>query len=116
MIFNSNFSQGLLAEKRINLQSEDLQALWQTEITAWDPLHRFVVEQRRDPYRKWIHEHTFTPCGANSKIRDFVQYDLFGGRLVNFLLVRCDGRRIFILPQTRSPAPISVTVTEIDAE
>ena len=68
---------------------------WQTEITAWDPPFRFVDEQRHGPYRKWIHEHTFSRCGDDSEIRDFVKYDPPGGRLVNFLFVRRDVRRIF---------------------
>ena len=32
---------------------------WQSEITAWEPPCRFVDEQRRGPYRVWIHEHRF---------------------------------------------------------
>ena len=68
---------------------------WQTEITAWDPPHRFVDEQRRGPYRKWIHEHTFSGHDNGSEISDFVKYDMVGGWLADFLFVRRDVRRIF---------------------
>ena len=33
---------------------------WESEITAWEPTHRFVDEQRSGPYRLWIHEHQFS--------------------------------------------------------
>ena len=29
---------------------------WQSEITVWEPSYRFVDEQRRGPYRVWVHE------------------------------------------------------------
>lgn len=68
---------------------------WQSEITAWQPPHRFVDEQRRGPYRCWIHEHTFVPDGDGTIARDFVRYDHIGGRVVNNLWVKHDLRRIF---------------------
>ncbi|MGD8331400.1 MAG: SRPBCC family protein [Acidobacteriota bacterium] len=68
---------------------------WQSEITAWEPPYRFVDEQRRGPYRVWIHEHTFEEAGNNTIARDHVRYDHIGGRLVNALMVGPDVRRIF---------------------
>ena len=43
---------------------------WQSEITAWEPQHRFVDEQRRGPYRLWHHERFFVRPDLN-QIFDF---------------------------------------------
>jgi ligand-binding SRPBCC domain-containing protein len=69
---------------------------WQSEITVWEPPRRFVDEQRRGPYRRWIHEHVFQACGNGVEMRDFVRYSVFGGRLVNLFFVQRDVRNIFI--------------------
>ncbi len=84
---------GALIEYRLRLHGIPLR--WQSEITAWEPPRRFVDEQRRGPYRQWIHEHTFTERDGGSEVRDFVRYSVSGGRLVDFLFVRHDVRRIF---------------------
>jgi ligand-binding SRPBCC domain-containing protein len=68
---------------------------WQSEITAWEPPLRFVDEQRRGPYRTWIHEHLFRECGAETEIVDNVQYEVLGGRLVNRLFVQRELEKIF---------------------
>ncbi len=68
---------------------------WQSEITVWEPPHRFVDEQRRGPYRAWIHEHTFEMDGDTTLARDVVRYDHIGGKLVNRLMVGPDVSRIF---------------------
>lgn len=68
---------------------------WRTEITAWEPPFRFVDEQRRGPYRQWIHEHTFTPDDGGTLARDRVRYRVPGGALVDRLFVHRDVRRIF---------------------
>ncbi|MBN2320998.1 MAG: SRPBCC family protein [Acidobacteria bacterium] len=85
---------GTIIEYRLRLHGIALR--WQSEITVWNPPFRFVDEQRRGPYKKWIHEHTFTRRGNGSTMRDFVKYDLTGGWLVNFLFVRREVRRIFM--------------------
>jgi len=84
---------GAIIEYQLHLHGIALR--WQSEITVWKPPLRFVDEQRRGPYRKWIHEHTFTQCGHGSEMNDFVQYAVPGGWLVNLIFVRRDVRRIF---------------------
>jgi ligand-binding SRPBCC domain-containing protein len=68
---------------------------WQTEITAWQPPFRFVDEQRRGPYRQWIHTHTFVARDGGTLCIDDVRYAVPGGRVINWLLVRRDVAAIF---------------------
>lgn len=68
---------------------------WESEITAWNPPHRFVDEQRRGPYRLWIHEHLFRQHNGLTLAEDRVQYAVPGGALVNRWLVAPDLARVF---------------------
>jgi ligand-binding SRPBCC domain-containing protein len=68
---------------------------WRTEITAWEPPFRFVDEQRRGPYRLWVHEHTFEEIPGGTRVADRVRYSIPGGPLVHRLLVARDLRAIF---------------------
>jgi len=68
---------------------------WQTEITAWEPPHRFVDTQIRGPYRLWVHEHRFAGDGEETIVRDTVHYAPRGGSLVNRLFVAPHLLRIF---------------------
>jgi ligand-binding SRPBCC domain-containing protein len=68
---------------------------WRSEITVWEPPFRFVDEQRRGPYRQWIHEHAFEDLGDATRVRDRVRYQVLGGALVNRLFITRDVRRIF---------------------
>ena len=68
---------------------------WQSEITAWNPPHSFVDEQRRGPYRRWIHTHTFDPVQDCTLVRDEVEYAVFGGSIVQNFLVGPDLEKIF---------------------
>jgi ligand-binding SRPBCC domain-containing protein len=69
---------------------------WRSEITVWDPPHRFVDEQRRGPYRWWRHEHVFEEEEDGSTLaRDHVEYGVPGGPLVHRLFVARSVRQIF---------------------
>lgn len=68
---------------------------WRSEITLWEPPHRFVDEQRRGPYRWWRHEHSFVDADGGTQARDRVEYAVRGGALINKLLVAPDLKKIF---------------------
>jgi ligand-binding SRPBCC domain-containing protein len=71
---------------------------WTSEITVWEPPHRFVDEQVRGPYSKWHHEHTFGEVDGGTRIDDRVTYGLpFGplGKVVHALFVRRQLESIF---------------------
>ena len=84
---------GTLIDYRLRVRGVPIS--WQSEITVWEPPYRFVDEQRRGPYKAWIHEHTFEEDGHTTVARDKVLYDHIGGRLANRLMVGPDVRRIF---------------------
>ncbi len=73
---------------------------WQSEITAWEPPARFVDEQRRGPYRLWIHEHRLEPADGGTRMHDTVTYAVPGGLLAQRLVVGRDVERIFAYRRT----------------
>ena len=86
--------QGALIDYRLRVRGVPLR--WRSEITAWEPPYRFVDEQRRGPYRLWIHEHGFEETREGRTLaHDAVRYAVPGGWLVDRLLVRRDLERIF---------------------
>ena len=84
---------GALIEYRLKIHG--IPVKWQSEITAWEPPHRFVDEQRRGPYRRWVHEHRFVPQRQGTLIQDQVQYSVPGGWILERLFVNRDIRKIF---------------------
>ena len=84
---------GTLIDYRVRLRGIPMR--WQSEITEWEPPHRFVDEQRRGPYRMWIHEHTFTSQDDGTMAKDIVQYAVLGGAIVQRLFVASELKRIF---------------------
>ena len=89
---------GTRIDYRIRLRR--LPMRWQSEITAWEPPYRFVDEQRRGPYRLWVHEHVFIPQEGTAQdggtlARDIVQYAVLGGSIVQRLFVASELERIF---------------------
>lgn len=85
--------QGVRIDYRLRIRG--LPMRWQSEITVWEPPHRFIDAQRRGPYRLWEHEHTFSEENGVTTVRDFVRYEVYCGWLVNRLLVRKDLEHIF---------------------
>lgn len=107
---------GTIIEYRITLRG--LPLTWRSEITEWDPPHRFVDEQRRGPYRRWRHVHGFEARDGGTRVSDRVEYATWGGRLVNRLFVAPDLRRIFTYRQSAlagyfggSAPPAAVRIT-----
>ena len=92
-------NEGALIDYRLRLHGIPLR--WRSEITAWEPPHRFVDEQRRGPYRLWVHEHRFTEADGGTRVEDRVRYSVLGGALVDKLLVAPDVKRIFDYRQER---------------
>jgi len=85
---------GTLIDYRIKLRGIPMR--WQSEITAWEPPHRFVDEQRRGPYKFWIHEHTFTALDrGRTEAGDHVRYGVPGGRLIHRFFIEKDLEKIF---------------------
>jgi len=85
--------KGTVIEYRLRVHGVPVR--WTSEITEWDPPHRFVDEQRRGPYRLWHHEHRFEERDGGTLCSDIVRYAAPGGPLVHKLLVERDVRKIF---------------------
>jgi ligand-binding SRPBCC domain-containing protein len=84
---------GTLIDYRLRIRG--IPASWQSEITAWEPSHRFVDEQRRGPYRLWRHEHTFEPHDGGTLCRDQVRYAVPFDFLMHGWFERPNIERIF---------------------
>lgn len=83
---------------RYRLRVRRVPVSWVTEITAWEPPHRFVDEQLTGPYALWEHTHSFESDGEETIMRDVVRYRIgFGalGLLADRMLVRRDLEAIF---------------------
>lgn len=68
-----------------------LRIRWQTLITEWEPMTRFVDLQQRGPYALWHHEHCFERMEDGVLCSDRVLYRIpFGpvGRLMQRLSIR----------------------------
>ena len=71
---------------------------WRTQISEYQPPHRFVDEQLQGPYAVWKHTHTFAETNGGTLIGDEVRYALpFGplGTLVRSLAVGRQLEEIF---------------------
>ncbi len=89
---------GTLIDYRLRIRGVPIR--WRSRITAWEPPFRFVDEQVRGPYRKWVHEHRFeqqTDAAGREIViaSDHVDYRAPGGRWIERFLVTPDVERIF---------------------
>jgi ligand-binding SRPBCC domain-containing protein len=84
--------EGVLIDYRLRLYGVPLK--WQSEISRWDPPCSFVDEQRKGPYRRWVHTHTFAEERGGTRIGDAVEFDVPFGWLVGRFVQR-DVNRIF---------------------
>ena len=80
---------------------------WQSEISGWEPPHRFVDVQRRGPYRLCRHEHAFREDDDGTVVFDHVRYRAPGGPLVSRLVVGKDLEGGLSLP-TGSPRRVAL--------
>ena len=80
---------GTLIDYRLRFRGVPLR--WRSEITDWNPPHRFADVQVKGPYRQWIHEHSFVVQDGGTLAGDRVEYAVWGGALV----IRRDVERIF---------------------
>jgi len=83
---------------RYRLSWHRLPIWWKTEISEWDPPHRFVDRALSGPYALWNHEHSFEPYDGGTTMRDRVTYALpLGclGSIAQRLWVRRDVEKIF---------------------
>lgn len=92
-------AEGTIIDYRIRVHGIPFR--WRSEITAWEAPHRFVDEQLSGPYRSWVHEHRFIERDGGTDVIDEVTYSVYGGALVERLLVAPELRRIFDYRQRR---------------
>ena len=90
---------GTIIEYRIRLHG--LPVTWRSEITEWQSPFAFCDEQRRGPYRFWVHRHTFEERPDGTLVTDHVDYGVLGGALVNRLFVAGELKRIFAYRRER---------------
>ena len=84
--------RGVLIDYRLRLYGIPLR--WQSEISRWDPPDCFVDEQRRGPYRRWVHTHVFAEERGGTRISDAVEFEVPFGWLAGWW-VRRNVRKIF---------------------
>ena len=79
---------------RYRLRLRGIPFTWESEISSWEPPRRFVDEQRRGPYRRWVHTHTFAEERGGTLVGDVVEFEVPLERLAGWYVMR-DVRKIF---------------------
>lgn len=71
---------------------------WTALIASWNPLEQFTDIQKKGPFKRWIHRHSFKSLGKGTLIQDTISYILPFGILSAFLMgwkIQRDTQRIF---------------------
>ncbi len=87
---------GTLIDYRLRVRGVPLR--WTSRIEEWQPGEGFVDRQLHGPYCLWHHRHSFQAAGAETIVRDVVDYGLrwgWLGDLAESVLVSRDLDRIF---------------------
>ena len=87
---------GIQVDYRLRLHG--LPIRWRSEITEWDPPHKFTDIQIKGPYRFWKHEHLFSAESDRTRMIDQVEYSIPGwifSPIVHSLFVNHDIEKIF---------------------
>ena len=85
--------KGALIDYRIRLLG--IPFFWRTEITEWEPMHRFADKQLKGPYRLWNHEHSFESHPDGTLMRDVVHYGVPGWIFESIV------QRLFVGPRVK---------------
>jgi ligand-binding SRPBCC domain-containing protein len=88
--------EGQIIDYRLKLWG--LPFSWKTEISQWQPPHKFQDIQITGPYKLWVHTHTFEEVEDGTLMRDQVRYLPRGSILapwINRLFVARNIRMIF---------------------
>ncbi len=88
--------KGCLIDYRIKILG--IPVKWKTEITCWEPPHRFIDEQLKGPYKIWKHEHQFIEHNNQTKMIDRVNYQVPGwflSQIIHKFFVRNAVKNIF---------------------
>jgi ligand-binding SRPBCC domain-containing protein len=88
--------EGVRIDYRLRIHGVPMR--WQSEISNWNPPSSFVDEQRKGPYRRWVHTHTFASEGGGTRVGDHVEFEMPFGWLIGGFVMR-DVNRIFAFRQ-----------------
>jgi ligand-binding SRPBCC domain-containing protein len=85
-------AEGARIEYRIRVHGIPMR--WESVISTWQPPDLFVDQQRKGPYRRWVHTHRFFDERGGTRLVDEVNFELYVRWLAAPLVTR-DLRRIF---------------------